>query len=137
MQYIVTRNFYEGSGLHEEGNAFVHSDQAYIEKCLADGNIAVVAAADGGSESSNPLAEQPQASVSAEAPQTVSPVDQAPVAPQAVQPVSQPAPQEPVQTQEQTPAQPTPEEIAATLAASESDSAPSEPTVPSSDVQIS
>ena len=40
MKYIATRSFYEGDTLHEEGSAFEHDDKAYIEKLLADGNIA-------------------------------------------------------------------------------------------------
>lgn len=39
-QYKVTRSFYEGNTLHSEGEPFVHGDQAYINKCLEDGNIA-------------------------------------------------------------------------------------------------
>lgn len=116
-QYVVTRSFYEGNGLHEEGQAFSHEDQSYVEKLLADGNIAE-ATAEGGSESTTPLAEGAPASDSPN-----------PEAPQAVSPQT---PQEPVQTQpetpvqpEQSPSQPTQSEIEATLAASEGGSAPS------------
>ncbi len=111
-QYLVTRSFYEGNGLHEEGQTFEHSDQDYIEKCLADGNIAEVS--EGGSESTTPLPEGATVSDSPDTPQAVTPAA----------PVPQ-EPQTPVETAPQNPPQPSPEEIAATLAASESDSAPS------------
>jgi hypothetical protein len=39
MQYKVVRSFYEGNTLHEEGKPFTHGDEAYVQKCLADGNI--------------------------------------------------------------------------------------------------
>ena len=57
-KYIVVRNFYEGNGLHEEGNAFEHGDSDYIAKLLDDGNIAEVT--NGGSESTAPLVSEVQ-----------------------------------------------------------------------------
>jgi hypothetical protein len=121
VQYIVTRNFYEGNGLHEEGQAFEHQDQAYIEKCLADGNIAPVT--EGGSESTTPLVPAQPASDSqnppqiSETPQGVAPISEP-------QPPIVPSPSLPPQElqQPQAPQQPTQEEIAATLAASEGSS---------------
>lgn len=41
MSYIVKTSFYEGNTLHEEGTAFTHADPAYVEKCVADGNVVV------------------------------------------------------------------------------------------------
>jgi hypothetical protein len=113
MQYIVTRSFYEGNTLHQEGEPFVSEDQAYIQKCLADGNIAD---SNGGSEITVPLVEQPQDSASPETPQTETP---APEAPQSVQPVVAP---QVSQLPEQPQLQPTQEEIEATIAASEASS---------------
>lgn len=107
MQYIVTRSFYEGNGLHEEGNSFSHQDQAYVEKLLADGNIAVV---EGGSESTTPLATEQPGSGSSESPET-------PASPENPQPPQ--VPEQPSVTESQpvqpVTGQPTPSEIEATL----------------------
>ena len=64
MAYKVVTSFYEGNILHEEGTIFDHKDTAYVQKCLADGNIAEVSK--GGSESTTPLAATPPASESPE-----------------------------------------------------------------------
>jgi len=56
-RYIVVSNFYEGNSLHEIGQEFVHKDNAYIEKCLADGNIEEVNTGEGqGSADADPSA---------------------------------------------------------------------------------
>ena len=138
-RYIVTRSFYEGNGLHEEGNAFEHQDQAYIEKCLADGNIQVVE----GSESSpaTPVSETPadQGVTATPAPLEVASDSSSEETPQQVTPVEQaPVPQVPVtpQPQEPTPApvNPTQAEIDETLRASGLESSSSNA---SDEVQIS
>jgi hypothetical protein len=90
-KYQVIRSFYEGNTLHEEGQDFNHEDKAYVEKCLADGNIAEVGS-EGGSESSTPLVPTPE--------QTTELPPQAPPAPQ-VQPESLSSQEQPQVTQPQ------------------------------------
>lgn len=110
MGYKVTRSFYEGDTLHTEGQAFEHSDQAYIEKCLADGNIV----AEGGSESTSPLVDSSEP-VPPQVPEQP-PVDPT-VAPQVQEPtVAVPQPQK---------GQPTPEQINQDLQVLENASNPS------------
>lgn len=106
-QYIVKRSFYEGNGLHEEGNSFSHEDSAYVEKLLADGNIEAVT--EGGSESTSPLGTEQQGSDSPENP--VSQPETTPEAPQAPEApsVTETQPVQPVE------GQPTPSEIEETL----------------------
>lgn len=96
MQYIVIRSFYEGNTLHEDGSVFEHSDQAYIDKCLADGNIKPADAAAPSAAPANDLDPQQDPAAAQGAPAT-----DAPLAPPAPAPANH---------------QPTPEEIAATLA---------------------
>lgn len=62
MGYIVKMSFYEGNTLHEAGTPFVHDDKAYVEKCLADGNVV-----DENDESVQALVAERQAEAEAEA----------------------------------------------------------------------
>lgn len=135
-KYIVVRSFYEGNGLHEEGQAFEHTDADYIKKCLEDGNIEEVSVEAEGS--SDPAPSTPAEGATADpaplAPDSGSnPEDQD--KPQSVQPADSPVPQSP----NPAPQQPTQSEIEATLASTEgASSAPSEkPSDPSGDLQIS
>jgi len=95
--YTVVRSFYQGDTLHTEGEVFTSEDKAVIEKCLADGNIAVADSskpAEGATATEAPLAPEPVVSDSPAEPEQPAQV------------------QEPVQPQEpQAPAQPTPEQI--------------------------
>lgn len=92
MAYKINMSFYEGNTLHEAGATFEHEDKAYVEKLLADGNIAET----GGSESELPLAESPVASV---IPESQTQEQANPVAPeQAPQAVTRP-PKVPTQEQ--------------------------------------
>lgn len=129
MLYRVTRSFYIGDSLHEFGTEFRSEDQEKIKELLEDGNIEVVET-NGGSESTTPLVEQPQVSVSPDTPQTVNPVETTPEAPQVVQPVEVPTQETPVEA----PVNPTQAEIEETLRASGLDSSSSES---SNEVQIS
>lgn len=120
MKYVVTTSFYEGNTLHEAGQAFEHQDQEYVQKCLADGNIAETS--EGGSESATPLVEN-----ETEAPRPITVQDQPTQAP--VEP-TQPSPQVQVDPNVQV-ATPTPDQLAQDFAQTSS-----EPTAPPSDVHL-
>lgn len=85
--YTVTRSFYVGNTLHEFGSDFTSDNQEQINELLADGNIA--AKAEGGSESTTPLAEtvaqppvtQPEAPQTSPVEQVTPPVESAPTPP--------------------------------------------------------
>lgn len=83
MAYVVKRSFYEGNTLHTEGAEFKHEDQAFVKKCLDDGNV-VEAEQGGGSNSEAPLVQPPVVSGS---PVVSQPPVEPTVAPQVPKPV--------------------------------------------------
>lgn len=130
MSYIVKTSFYEGNTLHEEGTTFDHEDKTYIEKCLADGNIAEVT--EGGSESITPLETEQPGSGSELSPETPTVSPETPQAPE--------TPEQPSVTESQpvqpVAGQPTPSEIEETLESTGLTSGDSSSSTPI-DVQIS
>lgn len=125
-KYIVVRNFYEGNGLHEIGNAFEHEDKKLIEKELADGNIQEVTE---GSEVKDPAPAVTDESAD-EAPATGAPKE--PTLPEPGTAADQPLPPaEPAQPQGPL-TTPSPEQIAQDIQDSESTLTPSD-----NDLQIS
>lgn len=104
MQYTVTRSFYEGNTLHEAGQPFAHEDKAYVEKCLADGNIAEA------TDEPVPTTEATATDVPLDAPEAPEKVSDTPSKPSSEEAQVADQPQEPVPSQPTTPQDLTPQE---------------------------